>query len=436
MDLQSMPPMVPAAPGSETEAAAGSEVSGPPPAESTTRPEPAKTVEKKNPAAGPPAVVTGFAEEDLIRSAEQFLAMVQRLGREGGSLWIAAGADFELPTVRFDGMGRVQLRAQPSPRRPRLRFRPPEAAPGSPTEWTVLFHVRSTALHVQGLDIVIPDPDPMLAERSAAVSLLPGGELKMTDCTVTVMSRQPWSALFTIQPQREPPRNPAAEPVAARGSVIQLRNSFLRSGGDGVTVAGGRKLTLELDNVLAATEGSLVHSLGNPRAASLDEPAVEVRLDQVTARVKGGLVHLDSSPEEPELASLVIRAENSIVSTAAGDYPLFRLEGQGQLDQLRDKIRWEGRKVAYHRIKTYRRDEVVQTGVSPRNYDRNDWTTAFLPKDESPLLGDVQFARESDSAQAVWALTRDDFRLAPASPVAHVGAEVDRVPQAPAEDEF
>jgi hypothetical protein len=79
---------------------------------------------------------------------------------------------------------------------------------------------------------------------------------------------------------------------------------------------------------------------------------------------------------------------------------------------------------------------VVQTGVSPRIYDRNDWTNAFLPKDESPLLGDVQFAREADPAQAAWTLRRDDLRLAPASPVADVGADVERIPQAPAEGEF
>ena len=159
---------------------------------------------------------------------------------------------------------------------------------------------------------------------------------------------------------------------------------------------------------------------------------MKVRLDQVTARVKGGLVHLDSTPEEPELPFAAIVAENSIVSTANRDDPLFRLDGRDQLDALGDKIRWEGRKVAYDRIKTYRRDEVVRTGVSPRIYDRADWTSAFLPKDESPMLGDVKFLRETDPSQV--RLEARPRRLSPRaeSPAADIGPEFSRIPQVPA----
>ena len=55
-------------------------------------------------------------------------------------------------------------------------------------------------------------------------------------------------------------------------------------------------------------------------------------MDRVTSRVKGGLVHLESTRDEPDLTSVRIFAENSIVSTTAGDDPLFRVEGQDQLD--------------------------------------------------------------------------------------------------------
>ena len=126
---------------------------------------------------------------------------------------------------------------------------------------------------------------------------------------------------------------------------------------------------------------------------------MKLHFNQVTASIKGGLVHLDSTPEQPELPFASMLAENTIFSTANRDDPLFRLDGRDQLDDLGNKIQWEGRKVAYDRIKTYRRDEVVKTGGTPRIYNRADWTSAFLPKDDSPILGDVDFLREIDPAR-------------------------------------
>ena len=110
---------------------------------------------------------------------------------------------------------------------------------------------------------------------------------------------------------------------------------------------------------------------------------------------------------------------------------MFRLDGRDQLDDLGNKIQWEGRKVAYDRIKTYRRDEVAKTGGIPRIYNRADWTSAFLPKDDSPILGDVKFLREIDPAQAAWKLERDDLRLSPQSPLGDTGSDVSRIPQPP-----
>ena len=160
---------------------------------------------------------------------------------------------------------------------------------------------------------------------------------------------------------------------------------------------------------------------------------MKLHLSQVTARIKGGLVHLDSTPEEPELPFASILAENTILSTANRDDPLFRLDGRDQLDDLGNKIQWEGRKVAYDRIKTYRRDEIAKTGGTPRIYNRADWTSAFLPKDDSPVLGDVNFLREVDPSQAAWNLERDDLRLSPQSPLIDMGPDIGRIPQPPAD---
>jgi hypothetical protein len=374
-------------------------------------------------------------DEDLIRGGEQFLAMLHRLGSQGGTLRIAAGAELELPTILLEGTGQYRLIAEPGARRPRVRFRPSQAVQRSPADWTVLFNLRAGSLHLQGIDLIMPDQDSR-TDRLAAAGLLPGTELTLTDCTFTLAVDRPAAALFVVQPEIATSIFQSAAKTAGQSAIIRVRDSLLRSGGEGVAVAAGRRLELELSNVLISTEASLVHAFGSVRQGRADSPAVKVDMDQVTAIVKGGLIRLDSTPEEPELPFATILAENSVISTANRDVPLFRLDGRDQLDSLGDKIRWEARKVAYDRIKTYRRDEVARTGVPPRIYDRADWTSAFLPKDESPVLGDVKFVREIDASQAAWKIERDDLRLAPKSPLVDTGAVVGRIPEPPPADEL
>ena len=131
-----------------------------------------------------------------------------------------------------------------------------------------------------------------------------------------------------------------------------------------------------------------------------------------------------------------VEAENSVLSTGNRDAPLFRLDGNDQGDDFIDKIHWAGRKVAYDRIQTYRRDEVHQTGVSPKIYNRANWSTAFLPTDESPILVDVKFLKETDPAQAAWEIERDDFKLSSSGPVADSGPDLSRIPRPPAEGDL
>src|SRR5262249_27921759 len=159
--------------------------------------------------------------------------------------------------------------------------------------------------------------------------------------------------------------------------VVEIRDGLIRSGGDAITVAGGCRLELNLHNAMGATEGSPLPSFGgvcDATRAPARTPSPGLPMDRGSPPGQGGIVFLQTTPEEPEMASVAIRAAHSVVSTVTGDHPLFRLEGQDELEPLRDKIRWEGHNVAYHRIKTYRRDEIVQTGGLPRIYDRDDWT--------------------------------------------------------------
>ena len=380
-----------------------------------------------------------FDDEDVIRGAEQFLTVFNRRGRQGGTLRIAAGADIDLPAILVEGSGRYVFAAEPGPRRPRLRFRALQDAQRAPVDWTVMLNLRAGSLHIEGIDLVVPDQETARADRLAAVGVLPGTELTMNDCTITLSANRPGAALIVVQPQSAARPPQTADGAAGSSAVIRLRDSFLRSGGEGITVTTGRKVDAQLTNVLVSTEGSLVHAFGGVRIGRADAPAVKVRLDQVTALVKGGLVHLDSTPDEPEPPFAAIVAENSILSTANRDEPLFRLDERKEPDDFGNKINrihWEGRKVAYDRIQTYRRDELHQTGVSPQIYNRANWTNAFLPTDESPMLGDVKFLRETDPSQPAWKIDLDDFRLAPGSRIADTGPDLKNIPRPPAEGDL
>jgi hypothetical protein len=298
-----------------------------------------------------------------------------------------------------------------------------------------MLSVRSGSVHLQGIDVVVPDQEMLQTDRLAIAGLMPGTELTVTDCTLTLAANRPGAALFVVQPLAGPRNTASAEGASGPSAVIRVRDSFLRSGGGGAAVAAGRKVDIQLTNVLVSTEGSLVHAVGEVRSGRADSPSVKVRLDQVTALVKGGLVHLDATKnlDEPELPFAAIEADSSILSTANRDIPLLRLDGKDEAEDFTDRIHWWGRKVAYDRIQTYRRDEVHQNGVSPKIYNRADWSTAFLPTDESPILGDVKFRREGEPAQNAWKIDRDDFKLAPGSPMADTGPVLDHIPPAPAE---
>jgi eukaryotic-like serine/threonine-protein kinase len=379
-----------------------------------------------------------FEDEDAIRSAEQFTTMFNRLGRQGGTLRFAAGADLDIPAILIEGSRRYQFVGLPGSRRPRLRFRASLDLRRAPADWTVMLSLRSGSLHIQGIDLVVPDQETARADKLAIAGLLPGTELTMTDCTLTLAANRPGAALFAVQPQIGARNTQLADGASGPSAVIRIRDSMLRSGGDGSTVATGRKIDVQLNNVLVSTEGSLVHAVGEARPGRADSPSVRVRLDQVTALVRGGLVQLDGTknPDEPELPFTAIEAENSILSTANRDVPLFRLDRNDQADEFIDKIHWAGRKVAYDRIQTYRVDEVHQTAVAPKIYNRANWSTAFLPTDESPILGDVKFLRENDPSRAAWKIDRDDFKLAPGSPIAATGPDLGRIPAAPTEREL
>jgi hypothetical protein len=178
-----------------------------------------------------------------------------------------------------------------------------------------------------------------------------------------------------------------------------------------------------------ATQGSLLHGHGLARGQAA-EP-IRLSLRQVAARLAGGLILLETNPGEPELPVADVVARDTILATTPEGEPLIKVDGQDDLESLRDRIRWEGHDVAYHQLRVYRRDQTAQPGNVPIRLDRQAWELAVGLKDTGAIHDDVKFAREWDAGRSPWTLLKEDFRLSPDTPAPSAGPNLSRIPKAP-----
>ncbi len=376
-----------------------------------------------------PTPAAQAAGPTVIRTARGFLEALDRPGEGESTLVLASDADWTLPACSPRSGTGWTIRADRGATRPRIRFRPDPAAVPAPGGWPAWLTLGSGTLRLEGVDLILAAADAPRtpARRWAAFAVRQGAaELSLTDCTVTIEGASNRSAVVTL------PAGDAGEepPPGVTPTRIRIKDCLIRAGDDLVDVAAGRRLDLDVDNAAIATGGTLVHGHGLPPG----RPAGPIRVDlrKATARLAGGLAQLQSAPGEPELPIANVSARDSILATNDADAPLFRVDGQGDLDQIRDRIHWEGRSVAYHQIGTYRRDQSAHLGVVPNRFDRDYWKVAVGPHEEAPIHGDLKFLAGWDPDRTPWTLRPDDVRLRPDSLAAGLGPDLQHVPEPPA----
>jgi hypothetical protein len=360
----------------------------------------------------PPAGVEPASDYPLIRTSEQF---------------VASNANLDLPSTTVRASGSWKIRGEAGKGRPRFTFRPGPEDLAKADAWPAWLHLVSGRLKLEGIDIVLPDVAAESMKRGV-FSVGPGTDLTLEECTITVEGNHGSSAVFLIHgdgPTRETPVEP--EPPAA---TVGVSNSLIRTGGELVDVAAGRRVDLELNNSVVSTGGPMVAGHGRPRGKPVER--IKVVLRQVTARAIGGLVQLKGTDQDPELPTADVLARDSILATTSEGDPLFKVSGPDSLEMLRDRIKWEGHAVAYHQIRTYRVDESLKPGGQPKFYDRTGWDDAVSPSDSAPSHDKLKFTGNWDSGQSPWNLQLDDVRLAPGASMATSGPELQRIPSPPA----
>lgn len=363
-----------------------------------------------------------------VRTADQFQAAIARLGPRGGIVRLASDADFKLPSVELRGSGRWTIEAEENrERRPRLTFKPEEDHADSRSAF---FRLRAGSLRLKGVEIDCSSKKADRGSRDCAFLIQGGTELELSRCILTIaVDGEGSKSSFVgvrVSDGIDEPNDPAVLTAKPSAASVRIVDALIRGEGDIIDVSEGKPLAFYLENSVVASSGSLVVGRGSPRGKSPESLSLDIR--RSTLRIAGGLVRLDTALDEPELPIAEVTARDSILSTTPDGDPLFRVNGQDDVASLRDRIRWEGHGVAYHRISAYRRDQSSRLGTPPQTYDRPDWQAAVAPREDSAIHGDLKFANPWNADRPVRDLSPSDFELAEGSPAATAGADLSLIP--------
>ena len=137
---------------------------------------------------------------------------------------------------------------------------------------------------------------------------------------------------------------------------------------------------------------------------------------------------LETTMDDPELPVAEVNVRDSILATTSQGAPLLRVDGQGDLETMRDAIVWEGLRIGYHEISVYRRDQSSQVGSVPILFDRPSWTVAVGIREMNSVHGDLGLDRIRGGSRSPWTFKRDDAEVDPESRASSSGAVLARIP--------
>jgi hypothetical protein len=198
----------------------------------------------------------------------------------------------------------------------------------------------SSRLVLDGLHFRLP------AERAPAVAVLPGGgQLEIRNSVITMEEGEDLAAVTLTDPRGEMMMmGGTGTPVNWPQPKVAIENVFLRGKGRLLNVKGSRPFELDVKNVLAAVDDSLIDidpSTADPSSAGNGI----VRLNRVTAYLGGSLLNFRASERKGEmgpagLARTEITANDCVFTPAGGAAePFVRA---GRLDSREQADKWFG----------------------------------------------------------------------------------------------
>ncbi len=206
----------------------------------------------------------------------------------------------------------------------------------------------TSKLVLDGLHFRLP------ADRAPAIAVLPGGgQLEIRNAVITMDQGEELSAVTFTNPRGEMMMmGDGGTPMNWPIPHVTIENVFLRGKGRLLNVKGSRPFELDVKNVLAALDDTLIDiepSTADPSAAG----SGVVRLNRLTAYLGGSFLHFRASDRKGEmmpagLARTEITA-NGCIFAPAGSAPdaFVRADRLDSREQAEKWLYWRGKNNVY-----------------------------------------------------------------------------------------
>ncbi len=290
---------------------------------------------------------------------------------------------------------------------------------------SALFKLYGGKLVLDGLHFRLP------ADRAPAIVVLPGGgQLELKNAVITLEDGEELAAIRLVDPRGEMMMGGGGAPLVPK---VTIENVFLRGKGQLLSVKGSRPFEMDVRNVLAAVDDTLIEiepSMADP--SSLGSGVI--RLSRVTAYLGGSLLYFRASDKKSEMGpSGLARTEitaTQCVFVPAGATPeaLVRVERIDTREHAEKWLTYRGKNNVYGHDKKKVMLEIRPTNVEampiqPIEGDR--WLAMTL--EEGDPFANVSFEYrlpESGQTRKFLAVRPIDFRTIRFDPLRENSSEI------------
>lgn len=211
-----------------------------------------------------------------------------------------------------------------------------------------MFKLYGGKLVLDGLHFRLP------ADRAPAVAVLPGGgQLEIRNAVITLEDGEDMAAVTFTDPRGEMMMmgGGTSAPINWPVPKVTLENVFIRGKGHLLNVKGSRPFELDVKNVLAAVDDTLIDidpSTADPSSAG----SGVIRLSRTTAYLGGSLLHIRAGDRKGEmgpagLARTEVTANGCVFVPAGAADSFVRADRIDTREQAEKWLTWRGKGNVY-----------------------------------------------------------------------------------------